>query len=74
MREMRVIPFCSEMIESGQLEQGGRVKPMLIHGISADELMMQLGTKSKLNAERSFLAYLRDHGRSQSAINVAPKA
>ncbi len=66
MREMRVIQFCNEMIESGQLEQGGRVKPMLIHAISADELMMRLGTKSKLNAERSFLAYLRDHGRSHA--------
>ena len=36
---------------------------MLIDAISADEFMMQLGARSKLNAERGFLAYLRDRGR-----------
>jgi NTE family protein len=66
MREMRVIHFCNDMIESGRLEQGARVKRMLIHAISADGLMMQLSAGSKLNAERGFLAYLRDHGRSHA--------
>jgi NTE family protein len=66
MREMRVIHFCNGMIESGQLEQGARVKQMLIHAISADDLMMQLGAGSKMNAERGFLAYLRDRGRSHA--------
>ena len=36
---------------------------MLNHAISADGLMMQLNVGSNLNAERGFLAYLRDHGR-----------
>ena len=62
MREMRAIHFVTDLIESGQLGEG-RKKQMLIHAISADEFMMQLGARSKLNAERGFLAYLRDRGR-----------
>jgi NTE family protein len=65
MREMRAIHFVTDLIESGQLGQGP-MKRMLIHAISADELMMQLGARSKLNAERGFLAYLRDRGRSHA--------
>jgi NTE family protein len=64
MREMRVIHFCNDVIESSRLEQGARVKRMLIHAISADGLMTQFSAGSKLNSERGFLAYLRDHGRS----------
>ena len=63
MREMRAIHFVTDLIESGQLGEG-RMKQMLIHAISADELMIQLGARSKLNAEHGFLAYLRDRGRS----------
>jgi NTE family protein len=62
MREMRAIHFVNNLVESGQL--GGGRKEMLIHAIAADELMTQLGASSKLNAERSFLAHLRDSGRS----------
>jgi NTE family protein len=65
MREMRVIHLVTNMIETDQVEQG-RMKQMLIHAISADELMTQLGARSKLNAERGFLAYLRDRGRSHA--------
>ena len=39
MREMRAIHFVTDLIESGQLGEG-RMKQMLIHAISADELMM----------------------------------
>ena len=63
---MREIRFCNDMIESRRLEQGARVKRILIHAISADGLMMQFSAGSKLNAERGFLAYLRDHGRSHA--------
>jgi NTE family protein len=63
MREMRMINFVTDLIESGQVRDG-HLKHMLVHAISADELMMNLGPRSKLNAERGFLTYLRDHGRS----------
>src|SRR5271166_1684968 len=38
MREMRAIHFVTELIESGQLAPG-RMKQMLIHAISGDEIM-----------------------------------
>ncbi len=63
MREMRVIHFVTDMIESGQFDHGRRRKQILIHAIFADELMVQLGAGSKLNVERGFLAHLRDSGR-----------
>jgi len=62
MREMRAIHFVTDLIESGQIAEG-RMKRMLIHAIGADELMMQLGTRSKLNASRDFLTHLHDNGR-----------
>jgi NTE family protein len=65
MREMRAIHFVTKLIESGELG-GGHMKQMLIHAISADGLMARLGARSKLNAERSFLAYLRDSGRTRA--------
>jgi NTE family protein len=65
MREMRAIHFVTELIESGQLG-GGRMKQVAIHAIAADELMTPLGARSKLNADRSFLAHLRDSGRTHA--------
>ena len=65
MREMRAIHFVTKLIESGELG-GGHMKQMLIHAISADGLMARLGARSKLNAERSFLAYLRDRGPTRA--------
>ncbi len=66
MREMRAIHFVTDLIETGQIGEG-RMKRMLIHAICADELMMQLGARSKLNASRDFLAHLRDNGRKHAA-------
>lgn len=62
MREMRAIHFVTDLIQTGQIEEG-RMKRMLIHAICADELMMQFDTRSKLNATRDFLVHLRDNGR-----------
>jgi NTE family protein len=67
MREMRAIHFINGLIECGQSE-GGPLKRILIHAISADELMMRLGAGSKLNADRSFLVHLRDSGRTHAEV------
>jgi|HubBroStandDraft_1064217.scaffolds.fasta_scaffold00453_8 NTE family protein len=62
MREMRVISFVSGLIESGQID-GSKMKHMLIHSISADEVMIGLGVNSKLNADWEFLQHLKETGR-----------
>ena len=43
-----------------------KLKRMLIHAISADDVMMKLGVASKLNADWGFLADLRDAGRERA--------
>ncbi len=65
MREMRAIIFVSSLIESGQLS-GKNMKHMLMHSISADEVMIELGVNSKLNADWEFLQHLRDTGRAHA--------
>jgi NTE family protein len=62
MREMRAIQFVTELIDGGRIG-GGEMKRMLVHSIAADEVMGQLGAQSKLNADRTFLKYMRDTGR-----------
>ena len=63
MREMRAIAFVSRLLEDHKLDDT-RYKRMLIHRIDAAGEMKDLGVSSKLNAERDFLIYLRDIGRS----------
>jgi NTE family protein len=62
MREMRAIHFVTSLIDEGRAEGRG-LKRMLIHAIAADEVMGRLGVNSKLNADRTFLRYMRDAGR-----------
>lgn len=62
MREMRAINFVTDLIDTGQLCRPD-LRRMLVHSISADEIMITLGVSSKLNADRDFLEWLRDHGR-----------
>ena len=62
MREMRAIHFVTKLIDSGELKSEG-MKRMLIHSISANEVMNDLGHTSKLNADWEFLTSLRDTGR-----------
>ena len=62
MREMRAIAFVSRLLEEHRLD-AHRYKRMLIHRIDAAPDMNSLGASSKLNADREFLAYLRDQGR-----------
>jgi NTE family protein len=65
MREMRAIIFVSSLIESGQLS-GKNMKHMLMHSISADEVMIGLGVNSKMNADWEFLQHLKDSGRAHA--------
>jgi NTE family protein len=65
MREMRAIIFVSSLIESGRLD-GKDMKHMLIHSIAADEVMIQLGVNSKMNADWEFLQHLKETGRQHA--------
>ena len=65
MREMRAIECVSRLLEEHRLDEK-RYKRMLIHRIDAAESMMTLGASSKMNADREFLAYLREEGRTQA--------
>ena len=66
MREMRAIQFVTDLIDQGRVADG-KLKRMLVHAIAADEVMGQLGANSKLNADASFLRYMRDAGRRCAA-------
>jgi NTE family protein len=65
MREMRAISFVTALIDDGKVEANG-MKRMLIHAISAEEVMGGLGVMSKLNADWEFLAELKEFGRSHA--------
>jgi NTE family protein len=47
------------------------LKRMLIHAISADDIMLGLGVASKLNADWEFLTDLRDAGRDRAGAWLA---
>jgi NTE family protein len=66
MREMRAIDFVTKLIDSGTADNLN-LKRMLIHAISADDIMLQLGVASKLNGDWGFLTSLRDAGRERAA-------
>jgi NTE family protein len=65
MREMRAISFVTRMVDEHKI-QDASLKRVLIHGISDDKLMTQLGVASKLNADWDFLTHLRDQGRARA--------
>jgi NTE family protein len=67
---MRAIEFVTKLIDSGMADDL-KLKRMLIHAISADDLMVKLGVASKLNADWSFLVDLRDAGRAQAEAWLA---
>jgi NTE family protein len=66
MREMRAIDFVTRLIDSGATCHL-KLKRMLIHSISADDVMLKLGVASKLNADWGFLCSLRDAGRERAS-------
>jgi NTE family protein len=65
MREMRAIGFVTNLIDEGKVQANG-MKRMLIHAISAEDVMGRLGVMSKLNADWQFLAELKEFGRTHA--------
>lgn len=70
MREMRAIDFVTQLIDKGSAPVP-ELKRMLIHAISADDIMLKLGVASKLNADWDFLTDLRDAGRERASAWLA---
>ena len=62
LREMRVIAFVTQLIES-DVDMKFDLKRIHVHGIADDETMRMLGVSSKLNADWGALTDLRDRGR-----------
>jgi NTE family protein len=58
LADMKAIEQYNGMIEAGTLKQ----RPIRLHCIEADELLLGLGRSSKLNAEWNFLMHLHDAG------------
>jgi NTE family protein len=65
MREMRAVAFVTKLIDDGKLSQRD-AKRVLIHSVSADDVMRGLGAASKLNADGGFLRHLRALGRERA--------
>jgi NTE family protein len=65
MREMRAISFVTKLIDDGKLQATG-MKRMLMHSISAEEVMSKLGAMSKLNADWEFLTELKEFGQAHA--------
>ncbi len=65
MREMRAIAFVSKLVDEGKIADGS-LKKVLIHAISADEVMQKLSVSSKLNADWEFLTHLQADGRAHA--------
>jgi NTE family protein len=67
MREMRAIYFVTKLLDDDPTRFKS-LKRMLMHSISADEVMSGLGVASKLNGDWGFLTYLRDKGREHADV------
>lgn len=63
--ELRAITFVSRLLGDGKLDPN-RYKDIRLHWIADPDGMLELGATSKLNAEWSFLTYLRDMGRARA--------
>jgi NTE family protein len=62
MREMRALATVSKFLRDGALDEE-RYKDIHIHVIEHEAEMRRLGTSSKMNADWTFLCFLRDLGR-----------
>lgn len=58
LHEIKAIDQYNQLIESGALKQ----KPVTIHKIEAQDILLSVGRSSKINADWSFLMYLHDTG------------
>jgi NTE family protein len=63
LKELRALAFLWEIIHYEDLERE-RFRDVHVHAIHDEATMLELGVSSKLNAEWTFLTYLRDRGRS----------
>ena len=70
MREMRAVAFVTKLLDDKKLDDT-EFKRMLIHAVSADDVMQNLGAASKLNAEWEFLTRLHRIGRERAAAWIA---
>src|SRR6266852_3803300 len=70
MREMRAINFVTKLIDDGKVVDNG-LRRLLVHSISADEVMVKLGVSSKLNADWDFLLHLHAAGRTYADAWIA---
>src|SRR5712692_1675626 len=64
MREMRAIAFVTKLIDDRKILDNS-MKRMLIHGIEAANVMIELGALNKLNADWDNLTYLMTVGRER---------
>ena len=70
MREMRAINFVTKLIDDGKVVDNG-LRRLLVHSISADEVMVKLGVSSKMNADWDFLLHLNEAGRACAETWIA---
>ncbi len=61
MREMRAIHFVKKLLAEHSISDK-RYKDMRVHLVEAEQLMNDMGTASKLNADWGFLQHLHDIG------------
>lgn len=62
IKEVRLVAMLQKLAEEHDVPLPG-YRDALFHRISADEVLADLSTSSKLNAEWPFLCHLRDRGR-----------
>jgi NTE family protein len=64
--ELRAIGFVQKLLDEGLLKDNakGRYRRMLVHAITADGPLADLSLSTKFNTEWSFIADLKDRGRT----------
>lgn len=67
--EIRAIAFVKKLLDNDMMrdEYCGQFKNVLVHSISADEVMRDYGVASKFDSGWNFLTLLRDKGRKAMA-------
>jgi NTE family protein len=63
LRELRNINFVNRLIDEGVIADGA-MKRNLVHSISDDALMIQLGIATKMTPNKTLILQLRDAGRA----------
>jgi NTE family protein len=63
LHDLRAVDFVTRLIEAGRLEGTG-YRRMLVHAISDEQSLAELGASSKFNVEPEFIDMLFDKGRT----------